>query len=246
MRFLSNLHRRRSLSFILKGLKRLSVDLFFKGKTKKSLILMCSLGLCSFILEGCGEEAPQYSNKRGIPSHLRRKSKASGKKKKKVSQGQKNKQIRIPERLKRKELFNALGWRSTQKIRGDLDQLRDPFTPSMPETKKQEEVKVDPESIQQKLEVAVKADFRDLKFTGALTGIAVNQALLEDSSGRGYTVRVGDIIGQSPDYVRVAGITSNQIRYEWVSRGNESAQLPPLRYSLRSDDSNLESSQAKP
>ena len=215
-------------------------------KGKGLLVSLCLMGVCSLNLVGCGEEAPQYSNQRGIPAHLRRKSKSSSKKKKKVSQGQRTEQIQIPERLKRKELFTSLGWRSTQKIRGDLEQLRDPFTPDMPEMKKQEEVKIDPESIQQKLEVAVKIDFRDLKFTGALTGIAVNQALLEDPSGRGYTVRVGDIVGQSPDYVRVAGITSNQIRYEWVSKGNETAQAPPLRYSLRSDDSDLESSQVTP
>ena len=235
MRCLSSLYRRVCTLPFLKC---------FKGA--RGPLLFCAVGLCSLSLEGCGEEAPQYSNQRGLPAHLRRKSNSSGKKKKKVSQGQKGEYVRIPERLKRKELFSSSGWRSTQKIRVDLNQLRDPFTPDMPEMKKQEEVKVDPESIQQKLEVAVKVDFRDLKFTGALTGIAVNQALLEDSSGRGYTVRVGDIIGQSPDYVRVAGITSNQIRYEWVSRGNESAQAPPLRYSLRSDDSNLESNQVTP
>ena len=235
MRLLSSLHH-----------KVLSSPFFKILKEKGVIVLLCLMGIGTFNLAGCGEEAPQYSTQRGIPSHLRRKSKSSSKKKKKVSQGQRTEQVQIPERLKRKELFTSLGWRSTQKIRGDLEQLRDPFTPDMPEMKKQEEVKVDPESIQQKLEVAVKVDFRDLKFTGALTGIAVNQALLEDPSGRGYTVRVGDIVGQSPDYVRVAGITSNQIRYEWVSRGNESAQAPPLRYSLRSDDSNLESSQVTP
>ena len=239
MRCLFNLHFGFSIKNPLRSIRR-----------NGCIVFGMSLIMCSFNLVGCGGEEPQYSTQRGIPTHLRRKKGSSGKskgqKKNTVSQGQRGDSVRIPDRLKRKELFSSMGWRSTQKIRADLDQLRDPFTPNMPEMKKQEEVKIDPESVQQKLEVAVKVDFRNLAFTGALTGIAVNQALLEDSSGRGYTVRVGDIVGQSPDYVRVASITSNQIRYEWVSRGNESSQLPPLRYYLRSEDSIFESSQVTP
>jgi Tfp pilus assembly protein PilP len=80
----------------------------------------------------------------------------------------------------------------------------------------QEEVEVDPSSVQRRLVVKVPENPKLLKFKGTLTGMASNIAMLEDGAGKGYNVRVGDIIGKSPVFVRVSMITSNRIIFEPV------------------------------
>ena len=102
----------------------------------------------------------------------------------------------------------------------------------------QDEVEVDPSSVQGKLVVAVPHAITNLEFKGTLTGMSSNLAMLEDGAGTGYTVRVGDIIGKPPEFVRVKMITNNKITFEPVLGvpEEESADSPRLRKLLREND----------
>ena len=143
--------------------------------------------------------------------------------------------IKIPLRLKRKELLNAKGWADFRRIRDQIKRVRDPFTPDLPEMRDQEEVEVDPSSVQRRLVVKVPENPKLLKFKGTLTGMESNLAMLEDGSGKGYNVRVGDIIGKPPVFVRVSMITSNKIMFEPVLgiSADEVADNPMLSKQLR-------------
>ena len=127
----------------------------------------------------------------------------------------------IPNRLKRAELLKSSGWDNFKRIRERIKNARDPFWPDIPELKDQDEVEVDPSSVQRKLVVKVPEAVINLKFKGTLTGMATNLAMLEDSAGTGYSVRVGDIVGKAPEYVRVKMITNNKITFEPVLGVNE-------------------------
>jgi len=144
----------------------------------------------------------------------------------------------IPSRLKRKELLEASGWRTNDEIRGLVAEMRDPFWPEIPELKDKEEIEIDPSSVQRRLVVAVPVAPQSLTFKGSLTGIEVSLAMLEDSSGTGYTVRVGDVIGRNPEFVRVRQITSNEIRFEPILGipDNEPSDSPKLLKRLKDDD----------
>lgn len=127
----------------------------------------------------------------------------------------------IPNRLKRAELLKSSGWDNFKRIRERIKNARDPFWPDIAELKDQDEVEVDPSSVQRKLVVKVPEAVINLKFKGTLTGMATNLAMLEDSAGTGYSVRVGDIVGKAPEYVRVKMITNNKITFEPVLGINE-------------------------
>jgi len=203
----------------------------------------CSLAFVSFGLIGCGDDEVQTTNQRGIPAHLRKKNTPS--RSKTSSQGAQGTSVKpggldliIPSRMKRKELLSSAGWRSNDDIREQLDEMRDPFWPDIPELKDKEKIEVDPTSVQRKLVVAVPVPPQTLLFKGSLTGIEVNLAMLEDSGGTGYTVRVGDIIGRNPEFVRVRQITSNEIRFEPILGipDHEPEDSPKLLKRLQEDD----------
>ena len=124
--------------------------------------------------------------------------------------------LTIPNRLKSAELLKSNAWPNFKRIREKIKGARDPFWPDIPELRDQDEIEVDPSSVQRKLVVAVPELVINLKFKGSLTGIATNLAMLEDNAGTGYSVRVGDIIGKAPEYVRVKMITNNKITFEPV------------------------------
>lgn len=141
----------------------------------------------------------------------------------------------IPNRLKRVELMESSGWDDFKRIRERIKNARDPFWPNIPELKDQDEVEVDPSSVQQKLIVKVPETVLNLKFKGTLTGMSANLAMLENSAGTGYTVRVGDIVGKSSEFVRVKMITNNKITFEPVLgiSENEPKDSPRLVKVLR-------------
>lgn len=146
--------------------------------------------------------------------------------------------IQIPNHLKRTELLKSGGWDDFKRIRDRVKEARDPFIPDIPELKDQDEVEVDPSSVQGKLVVAVPHPVLNLEFKGTLTGMSSNLAMLEDGAGTGYTVRVGDIIGKPPEFVRVKMITNNKISFEPVLGVSEEepADSPRLRKVLREYD----------
>ena len=168
---------------------------------------------------GCGEEE-QQNTQRGIPARYRRQ--VTNQTQPNNQQGQQasgqdvSDRVNIPLRLKRAELIESKGWDDFRRIRERVKGARDPFWPDIPELKDQEEVEVDPNSVQRRLVVKVNENHQALKFKGTLTGATANLAMLEDGAGTGYTVRVGDIIGKPPVFVRVSMITSNQIIFEPV------------------------------
>jgi len=205
----------------------------------RSALILC---LSSLVIS-CGDDEVQTTQQRGIPAHLRRgggaKAKSSGAS---SAQGARIKpggsDIMIPSRLKRKELLEASGWRTNDEIRGLVAEMRDPFWPEIPELKDKEEIEIDPSSVQRRLVVAVPVAPQSLTFKGSLTGIEVSLAMLEDSGGTGYTVRVGDVIGRNPEFVRVRQITSNEIRFEPILGipDNEPSDSPKLLKRLKDDD----------
>ena len=198
-----------------------------------SLTLLLILSLVTFT--GCDDEGGGGGGpvQRGLsPAQLKRLQSSpspSTKKKKKAQGGTQSKSMStdlskvlvIPNRLKRAELMSSNGWDDFKRIRQRLKKARDPFWPDIPELKDQDEVEIDPTSVQRKLVVKVPENTLNLKFQGTLTGRAANLAMLVDGSGSGYTVRVGDIIGKPPEYVRVKMITNNKITFEPVLGVNE-------------------------
>lgn len=193
---------------------------------------------------GCGEEE-EVVMQRGVPNHYRQQMNAGAKKSSKSGNGGALDQGRditsrlvIPIHLKRAELIESKGWEDFKKIRERIPQTRDPFWPDIPELKDQEEVEIDPSSVQRRLIVAVNENHELLKFKGTLTGSTANLAMLEDGAGTGYTVRVGDVIGKPPVFVRVSLITNNKIMFEPVLGLPEdiTADSPTLSKILREED----------
>jgi Tfp pilus assembly protein PilP len=139
--------------------------------------------------------------------------------------------------LKRAELFTPLGWDNHVRLAERLEGARDPFWPDIPELKDQVDVEVDPSSVQRQLVVKVHEFVQNLEFTGSITGMASGLAMLEDNAGTGYSVRVGDIIGKPPEYVRVKLITDNRILFEPVLGipDDEPKDSPRLIKKLRSE-----------
>lgn len=207
--------------------------------TCSALIMLC----LPLMLSACGEDEVATTQQRGIPAHMlksrgQQQSSSGGG----AAQGAKAKaggfDISIPNRLKRKELLSASGWRSNADIRAQVESMRDPFWPDIPELKDPEEIEVDPTSIQQRLVVTVPVPVQTLEFKGSLTGLEVNLAMLEDSGGTGYTVRVGDIIGRNPEFVRVHQITSSEIRFKPILGISEDEPIdsPKLLKTLKDND----------
>lgn len=196
-----------------------------------TLVLVLSL----FTHLGCDDEGGGGGGpvQRGLsPAQLKRlqSSPSPNTQKKKKAQGSTQSQnmstdlskvLVIPNRLKRAGLMRSSGWDDFKRIRERLKNARDPFWPDIPELKDQDEVEIDPTSVQRKLVVKVPENALNLKFQGTLTGRAANLAMLVDGSGAGYTVRVGDIIGKPPEFVRVKMITNNKIIFEPVLGVNE-------------------------
>jgi Tfp pilus assembly protein PilP len=188
---------------------------------------------------GCGEEEKQ-TVQRGIPARYRNQVQAQAKASVSAgvaaSSGQDvSSRVNIPLRLKRAELIESKGWDDFRRIRERIKGARDPFWPDIPELKDQDEVEVDPSSVQRRLVVKVNENHQTLKFKGTLTGATANLAMLEDGAETGYTVRVGDIIGKSPVFVRVSMITNNKIVFEPVLGIPEDTPLdsPMLSKTLR-------------
>ena len=179
-------------------------------------ILSITFAMAQF---GCGEEE-QQTVQRGIPAKYRRQLQTQAKSTTSsgvASSGQDvSSRVKIPLRLKRAELIESKGWDDFRRIRQRIKGARDPFWPDIPELKDQDEVEVDPSSVQRRLVIKVNENHQTLKFKGTLTGATANLAMLEDGAETGYTVRVGDIIGKSPVFVRVSMITSNKIFFEPV------------------------------
>ena len=212
-----------------------------------ALITLISLVLSLPILtSGCGGEETQVNPQRGV-SRSRRAVTSNKVKKNKPSQSamgqgsiQKSNEdfITIPERLKRKEYLHSSGWMSYRQIKDKIKGSRDPFRPDIPELKAQEDIEVDPTSIQRNLVVTVPVLSHQLEFKGSLTGLEMNLAMLEDPTGVGYTVRVGDIVGKSPEFVRVKQITSNEIKFEPILgiSPDEAPDSPRLSKKLRESD----------
>ena len=207
----------------------------------------------SLLIGGCGEdESVAGPSRRGLSaSQMKRiqKTKSAGPSKKKsqgasAAQGTVGKDVsnvvKIPNRLKRVELLKATGWDNFKRIRERMKEARDPFVPDIPELKDQDEVEVDPSSVQGKLVVKVPQPITNLEFKGTLTGMSSNLAMLEDGAGTGYTVRVGDIVGKVPEFVRVKMITNNKITFEPVLgiAENEPADSPRLKKLLREGQEN--------
>lgn len=217
----------------------MSYPLFTLNSKALALFFVC-LALTPLSLSGCGEDEVATTQQRGIPAHMRRK--RSPKNKVGSAQGSKavpgSLDVSIPNRLKRKELLSSSGWRTNAEIRTQLEGMRDPFWPDIPELKDQEEVEVDPRSVQRRLVVTVPLPPQSLEFKGSMTGLEVNLAMLEDSGGTGYTVRVGDIIGRNPEFVRVSQITSSEIRFEPILGipDGEPLDSPKLLKRLQDED----------
>ena len=185
-------------------------------------ISLCALSML-LGLWGCGGDEEEATMQRGVSR--RRRAAPSAKKptaaqsaaQGAVAQGQDiSQRLTVPIHLKRAELFTPTGWDDFMRIRERLREARDPFWPDIPELKDQDEVEVDPSSVQRRLVVKVREFVQNLEFKGSLTGTASSLAMLEDNAGTGYSVRVGDIIGKPPEYVRVKLITNNRIFFEPV------------------------------
>jgi hypothetical protein len=221
-----------------------TVSSTFNRLSISSLLLVFCV---STLALGCEEEAPPPKS-RGFASRFSSVPKKANKKTPKgpAAQGRKAGQtpLLIPERLRRKEFLHSSGWVSSLKIRGDVKGLRDPFIPDIPELKDQDEIQVDPSSIQRNLVVKIPIKSQDLTFTGSMTGLESNIAMLEDASGAGYNIRVGDIVGRNPEFVRVSSITSNEVRFQPVLGipQDEALDSPRLLKRLREfeDYSNLD------
>lgn len=210
-------------------------------------ILWCCLIALSICELGCGEDESQASMQRGV-STRRRDTPSGGKSTaaanpRQAAQGAMapgqdiSQLVIIPMHLKRAELFTPLGWDNHMRLAERLEGARDPFWPDIPELKDQVDVEVDPSSVQRQLIVQVHEFVQNLEFTGSITGMASGLAMLEDNAGTGYSVRVGDIIGKPPEYVRVKLITDNRILFEPVLGipDDEPKDSPRLIKKLRSE-----------
>jgi len=207
-----------------------------------SALLLCAAALS---LLAC-EDEPQYAATRGVSGRgagsvaAPKPTAAQGARPGQGAQGAQGgaPPVTVPDRLKRRALISPEGWRRSSEIRAQLQALRDPFVPDILELRDQEDVEVDPASLQRSLVVAVPVPSQQLLFKGTLTGAESNLAMLEDSAGTGYTVRVGDIIGKNPEFVRVSQITSNEVRFEAVLGlpKDEPADSPKLRKQLQEND----------
>lgn len=129
--------------------------------------------------------------------------------------------IPVPERFKVKELFTTQGWTSLDKIRQSYQyssteqvRVRDPFFPDIPELKGETIQVSDVSSIEKNLKVAVEATPQELKLIMTFTKTIPIQASVVDASGTDHMVKVGDIIGKSPEYVRVSHISNDHIKFE--------------------------------
>ncbi|MAD61248.1 MAG: hypothetical protein CMH49_07045, partial [Myxococcales bacterium] len=153
------------------------------------LTTLCLLSLISFT--ACDDSSSSGGGpvQRGLsPEQMRRLKNAPPTKPKKKAQGAPQDSINkgsdisslvvIPNRLKRAELLKSSGWDSFKRIRERIKNARDPFWPDIPELKDQDEVEVDPSSVQRKLVVKVPEAVTNLKFKGTLTGLATNLAML--------------------------------------------------------------------
>ena len=120
-----------------------SHPLFALDSSALAVCFLC-LALTPLSLSACGEDEVATTQQRGIPAHMRRKS--SPKSTPGAAQGAKATpgalDVTIPNRLKRKELLSSSGWRTSAEIRTQLEGMRDPFWPDIPELKDQEEVEV--------------------------------------------------------------------------------------------------------
>lgn len=233
----------------LRSNRRLKFNVAPPLRFRLPLMLLACLSLSG--ITACGDDEENQVQRGLTPEQLKRiqssggqsssDSKAQGSVSQKIDLSN---LVTIPNRLKRAELLKSTGWDSFKRIRERIQQARDPFWPDIPELKNQDEVEVDPSSVQRKLVVTVPESIENLKFKGTLTGMASNLAMLEDGGGTGYSVRVGDIIGKAPEYVRVKMITSNKISFEPVLGidENEPEESPRLVKFLReeSDQSEIE------
>jgi Tfp pilus assembly protein PilP len=129
--------------------------------------------------------------------------------------------IPVPERFKVNELFTPQGWTSIEKIRQSYQyssteqaRIRDPFFPDIPELKGETIQVSDVSSIEKNLKVAVEATPQELKLIMTFTKTIPIQASVVDASGTDHLVKVGDIIGKSPEYVRVSHISNDHIKFE--------------------------------
>ena len=233
--------------------------LYKKIRKNKSLLgyLMRSLKSCihlllclSFLaptLIACSDDE-EYTQRRGVSRRNRKfKNTSNNAKGSKAQGGTTSDTIQIPVHLKRKILFSPSGWANTKQIRSSIQSARDPFQPDIIELKDQEEIKVDPTSLQRNLVVKVPILVQNLTFTGSLTGAEINSAMLEDKSGMGYTVQTGDVIGKSPEFVRVQRITTNEIKFEPILgiSSDEDINSPKLVKRLREIDTNKSLEQTK-
>jgi hypothetical protein len=219
----------------------------FVNIKRTTLVLSCLIFLPPTLIACGGEE--EYTQVRGVSRRNRKFNNKGSKSKGSKGQGgvEVGVGIKIPVRLKRKALFTAAGWSNTAQIRETVKNARDPFQPDIIELKDQEEIKVDPTSVQRNLVVKVPLLVQQLTFTGSLTGSEVNSAMLEDSAGMGYTVRVGDVIGTTPEFVRVQRITANEIKFEPILgiSNDEAVNSPRLIKKLRELDTNQPLARAK-
>ena len=208
----------------------------------RRLLGVLALSLSFTPVSGCGDDEPQRSMTRGVPAHLRRgggntNSPSGGGTP--AQQAQQAAPATLPEKLRRQGLLEASGWIGPEQIRNALSSpLRDPFLPDLPELQMRQDVRADRVAIEQRLQVTLPLSPRELDLEAVITGTAVHQAMLSDSSGRGHFVRVGDIIGKSPDFVRVSQITATEILFEPIFRlegGSEADRQAMLRKTLRGE-----------
>ena len=196
-------------------------------------------------LSACGDDPPARSSTRGIPAHLRRGGGTSaaagaGAGAAAATTAASASPAALPEKLRRQELLEASGWSSSEAVRAALEgNLRDPFLPDLPELQLKQDVRADRAEIERRLRVTLPLSPRELELQAVITGTAVHQAMLSDSSGLGHFVRVGDIIGKSPDFVRVAQITSTEVVFEPIFKlegGSEADREELLRKRLSSGE----------
>ena len=220
-----------------------------RQKSKSGIWVKCTLlGMLLLSLSACGDDPPARSSTRGIPAHLRRGGSTSagagtsaGTGAATTASAASASPAALPEKLRRQELLEASGWSSSEAVRAALEgNLRDPFLPDLPELQLKQDVRADRVEIERRLRVTLPLSPRELELQAVITGTAVHQAMLSDSSGLGHFVRVGDIIGKSPDFVRVAQITSTEVVFEPIFKiegGSEADREELLRKRLSSGDS---------
>jgi Tfp pilus assembly protein PilO len=130
-------------------------------------------------------------------------------------------QISLPERLKSPEWLNPKNWYSPEEIRTAYQYelqiqspLRDPFTPNMPELNNADNKVNDPKSIENSLNIKINVPAQDLKLIMTITLAGSPEATFKDPAGLDYMVKVGDIIGRSPEYVKVFQILDDKVILE--------------------------------